>query len=72
MKRPCIKEIQGLERSRLDQIPLATAIFPLGETILAINRTIPARLERNFAFLVTICASRLVHLSRSVIVLPAT
>ena len=43
----------------------------LGETILAIHRTIFSRLERNFAFLAAIAACRLVHFSGPVIVLTA-
>ena len=39
--------------------------FALGETILAVDRSISARLERNFALTFAIRAHRFVHLTRS-------
>lgn len=43
---------------------LAAAILAFGETLFAIDRTIAARLKRNFTFLLALRASRLEHLSR--------
>ena len=44
---------------------LASAFaLPLGETILAIDRAIFTRLERNFAFLFAFTAGRFVHFAR--------
>jgi hypothetical protein len=60
--------------SRLpDELPaktliLATAIFVLGKTVPAIHRAIFSWFERNFAFLFTIGADSLMHLSGTSIV----
>ena len=44
---------------------LAAGILTLGETLLAVNRTVSTGLEGNLAFLLTIRAGRLVHLPLS-------
>ena len=41
---------------------LAAALSSLGETLLAIDRTISAGLERYFTLLLAVCADCLIHL----------